>query len=213
MPRYDDLIKEEARALYLQGLGYKTIANKIREHYNNSIAHNTVKSWAKQGDWQSLLDKQREVIKQETASNSTRSTIKNIKTLQAIQSKFITQLKTSSSEIRPYEMVSVIRELQRLEGVKDLRDALIREIAEKLPEAMIKAKIPQKQINLVKTTTIISDIVYKPKETVFLQQFRDNMKIYGISMLIEQAIPSFYQWFGFSPKVDNTLLKKINKKI
>ena len=149
MPRYDDLIKDEARALYLQGLGYKTIANKIREQYNNSIAHNTVKSWAKQGDWQSLLDKQREVIKQETASNSTRSTIKNIKTLQAIRSKFITQLETSMSEIRPYEVVGVIKELQNLEGAKDLQDALIKEIAEKLPEAMKKAKIPQKKINLV----------------------------------------------------------------
>ena len=149
MVRYDDNIKEEARALFLQGLGYKTIANKIKEQYNNTIAHNTVKRWAIKNDWQSLLDKQRKAIKQETASNSTRSTIKNIKTLQAIQSKFITQLKTSSSEIRPYEMVSVIRELQRLEGVKDLRDALIREIAEKLPEAMKKAKISQKQINLV----------------------------------------------------------------
>tara|TARA_R110002072_G_scaffold115909_1_gene246196 strand:+ start:1701 stop:2186 length:486 start_codon:yes stop_codon:yes gene_type:complete len=149
MPRYDDLIKEEARALYLQGLGYKTIANKIKEQYNNSIAHNTVKSWAKQGDWQDILDKQREVIKQETASNSTRSTIKNIKTLQAIRSKFITQLETSMSEIRPYEIVGVIRELQSLEGAKDIQNVLIEEIAELLPEAMKKAKIPQKQINLV----------------------------------------------------------------
>tara|TARA_R110002051_G_scaffold284383_3_gene346525 strand:- start:152 stop:637 length:486 start_codon:yes stop_codon:yes gene_type:complete len=149
MVRYNDSIKEEARALYLQGLGYKTIANKIQEQYKNSIAHNTVKGWAIKNDWKLLLDKQRKVIKQETASNSTRSTIKNIKTLQAIQAKFITQLKTSSSEIRPYEMVSVIRELQRLEGVKDLRDALIQEIAEKLPEAMKKSKIPQKTINLV----------------------------------------------------------------
>jgi len=149
MVRYDDSIKEEARALFLQGLGYKTIANKIKEQYNNSIAHNTVKTWAKQGDWQSLLDKQRDVVKQETATNSTRSTIKNIKTLQAIQSKFISQLKSSSSEIRAYEMVTVIRELQRLEGAKDLQDALVKEIAEKLPEAMKKAKIPQKKINLV----------------------------------------------------------------
>jgi hypothetical protein len=100
-------------------------------------------------NWQSLLDEQREVVKQETASNSTRSTIKNIKTLQAIRSKFITQLETSMSEIRPYEVVGVIKELQNLEGAKDLQDALIKEIAEKLPEAMKKAKIPQKKINLV----------------------------------------------------------------
>lgn len=149
MPRYDDSVKEEARALYLQGMGYKTIANKIKEQYNNSVAHNTIKRWATQGDWQSLLDKQRDVIKQETATNSTRSTIKNIKTLQAIQSKFVSQLDSSSSEIRAYEMVSVIRELQRLEGAKDIQNTLIQEIAEKLPEAMKKAKLSQKQINLV----------------------------------------------------------------
>ena len=149
MPRYDDKIKDEARVFYLQGMGYKTIEDKIREQYNNTISHNTVKTWAKQGDWQNILDKQRKVIKQETASNSTRSTMKNIKTLQAIQSKFISQLKNSTSEIRPYEMVSVIRELQRLEGAKDLQDSLVEEVAEKLPEAMKKAKIPQKKINLI----------------------------------------------------------------
>jgi len=149
MPRYDDRIKEEARVFFLQGMGYKTIANKIKEQYNNSIAHNTVKTWAKQGDWHSLLDKQRDVIKQETATNSTRSTIRNIKTLQSIQSKFTSQLDSSSSEIRAYEMVSVIRELQRLEGAKDLQDTLIQEIAEKMPEAMKKSGLSQKQINLV----------------------------------------------------------------
>ena len=149
MVRYDDSIKEEARVFFLQGMGYKTIANKLKEQYNNSIAHNTIKRWAKQGDWQKILDNQRKVIKQETATNSTRSTIKNIKTLQAVQSKFISQLKTSSYEIRPYEMVSVIRLLSTLEGAKDLQDELVQEVAQKLPEAMKKAKIPQKQINLV----------------------------------------------------------------
>ena len=149
MVRYDDSIKEEARVFFLQGMGYKTIANKLKEQYNNSIAHNTIKRWAKQGDWQNILDNQRKVIKQETATNSTRSTIKNIKTLQAVQSKFISQLKTSSYEIRPYEMVLVIRLLSTLEGAKDLQDELVQEVAEKLPEAMKKAKIPQKQINLV----------------------------------------------------------------
>ena len=71
----------------------------------------------------------------------------------------------------------------------------------------------KKQINLVKKTTIISDIVYKPRNTIFLKKFKENKKIYGISMLIEQAIPCFYKWFGFLPKVDNVLLQKIDKKI
>ncbi len=71
----------------------------------------------------------------------------------------------------------------------------------------------KKQIALIKQNTTISDIVYKPKETLFLKNFKENKKLYGISMLIEQAIPCFREWFGFIPKIDKTLLKKINTKI
>ena len=71
----------------------------------------------------------------------------------------------------------------------------------------------KKQINLIKKSTIISDIVYQPKETSFLKEFKFNKKIYGISMLIEQALPCFKQWFGFVPIVDEVLVKKLNKKL
>ncbi len=71
----------------------------------------------------------------------------------------------------------------------------------------------KKQTNLIKKTTIISDIVYKPKETPFLQAFKFNKKIYGISMLVEQALPCFNQWFGFVPAVDESLIKKLYKRI
>ena len=73
--------------------------------------------------------------------------------------------------------------------------------------------LSKKQINLIKKTTIISDIVYQPKETLFLKEFKFNKKIYGISMLIEQALPCFNQWFGFVPVVDESLIKKLYKKI
>ena len=71
----------------------------------------------------------------------------------------------------------------------------------------------KRQINLIKKTTIISDIVYKPKETPFLKEFKFNKKIYGISMLVEQALPCFNKWFGFVPVVDEILIKKLYKKI
>ena len=73
--------------------------------------------------------------------------------------------------------------------------------------------LTKKQISFIKKTTIISDIVYQPKETTFLKKFKYNKKIYGISMLIEQALPCFKQWFGFVPVVDDALIKKLNKKI
>ena len=71
----------------------------------------------------------------------------------------------------------------------------------------------KKQTSLIKTTTIISDIVYQPKETSFLKEFKFNKKIYGISMLIEQALSCFKQWFGFVPVVDEDLIKKLHRKI
>ena len=71
----------------------------------------------------------------------------------------------------------------------------------------------KKQISLIKKTTVISDIVYQPKETPFLKKFKYNKKIYGISMLVEQALPCFKQWFGFAPVVDVVLIKKLHKKI
>ena len=71
----------------------------------------------------------------------------------------------------------------------------------------------KKQRKKINSTTIISDIVYSPKETAFLKNFNENKKIYGISMLIEQAILCFHKWFGFAPEVDNKLIKKIHSKI
>ena len=70
----------------------------------------------------------------------------------------------------------------------------------------------KKQTKYVKRGAVISDIVYRPRETLFLKNFKENKKIYGISMLIEQAIPCFYKWFGFEPSTDKNLLRKLNKK-
>ncbi len=76
-----------------------------------------------------------------------------------------------------------------------------------------KNPIHKKNIRLVRKDTLLSDIVYSPKETAFLKSFPNNKKIYGISMLLQQAIPCFNLWFGFRPKIDSTLLEILNRKI
>ena len=73
--------------------------------------------------------------------------------------------------------------------------------------------LSKKLTSKISKNVVVSDIVYKPKHTLFLNSFRENKKIYGISMLVEQAIPCFYEWFGFKPKVDKFLIKKLNAKI
>ena len=73
--------------------------------------------------------------------------------------------------------------------------------------------LSKKQTMKTNKQAVVSDIVYKPKNTLFLNSFKENKKIFGISMLLEQAIPCFYEWFGFNPKVDKKLIKKLNAKI
>ena len=98
-------------------------------------------------NWKDLLDDQRKAIRQSTAISSTQSVLQHIKTLRAVQNKFVSQLESDHYEIRVTEMVNVIRLMLQLEGAKDVRDTLIKEIAEQLPEAMKKAGISQKKIN------------------------------------------------------------------
>ena len=73
--------------------------------------------------------------------------------------------------------------------------------------------LTKSQIIKINKNVVVSDIVYNPKNTPFLKSFKENKKIYGISMLIEQAIPCFYEWFGFYPMVDEKLIKKLNTRI
>ena len=56
------------------------------------------------------------------------------------------------------------------------------------------------------------DIVYKPKETDFLSFFKKEKRIYGLSMLINQAIPCFEEWFGIKPIIDEDLYNLLEKK-
>ena len=70
------------------------------------------------------------------------------------------------------------------------------------------------KIKKIKKEIAVCDIVYKPKETKFLKHFtKPSAKIYGIHMLINQARPCFFEWFGIMPSEDKALTRKILKKI
>ena len=73
--------------------------------------------------------------------------------------------------------------------------------------------ISKKLSKLVRDEAVVSDIVYKPKETKFLKSFKNNKKVFGITMLLNQAAPCFRVWFGFEPKIDKKLIDKLDKKI
>ena len=73
--------------------------------------------------------------------------------------------------------------------------------------------ITKSMTKLISSNVIISDIVYRPKNTKFLNMFPKNKKIFGITMLLNQAKLSFKAWFGFEPKEDKKLLSLLLKKI
>ena len=74
--------------------------------------------------------------------------------------------------------------------------------------------ISQKQARGLEKGACVCDIVYRPKETAFLNLFSTKyQKIYGLDMLLYQAIPCFERWFGIKPEIDQDLLRLVNKKI
>ena len=70
------------------------------------------------------------------------------------------------------------------------------------------------KIKKINRGVAVCDIVYKPKETKFLRHFiKPSAKIYGIHMLINQARPCFFKWFGVNPSEDGALTNKLLKEI
>ncbi|WP_455474147.1 shikimate dehydrogenase [Bartonella sp. B30(2025)] len=63
----------------------------------------------------------------------------------------------------------------------------------------------------VKTTALVTDIVYTPLITPFLQQAKacGLRTVDGLGMLLHQAVPGFERWFGIRPKVTKALREAI----
>ena len=69
---------------------------------------------------------------------------------------------------------------------------------------------------VVNKKMLVCDIVYKPNETTFLKWAKKNNLdvIYGIDMLINQALEAFYIWTGVSTCIDDFKhIKKLYEEI
>lgn len=62
-----------------------------------------------------------------------------------------------------------------------------------------------------KSTAVVTDVVYTPLITPFLQQAKAHgLKVVdGLGMLLHQAVPGFERWFGVRPLVTKALRSKI----
>lgn len=63
----------------------------------------------------------------------------------------------------------------------------------------------------LKSDTLVTDIVYNPLKTNLLQRAEKKgcPVVDGLGMLLHQAVPGFYQWFGVRPVVNEILRKKV----
>ena len=66
-------------------------------------------------------------------------------------------------------------------------------------------------LDMLPTTTLVSDVVYIPMETPLLKaaKARGNPTAGGLNMLLHQARPAFHKWFGVLPEVTPELTKQV----
>ncbi|WP_332059950.1 shikimate dehydrogenase [Bartonella sp. CB74] len=67
----------------------------------------------------------------------------------------------------------------------------------------------------IKTTALVTDIVYTPLITPFLKKAKAYglRTVDGLGMLLHQAVPGFERWFGIRPQVTKALREEILKDI
>jgi len=66
-------------------------------------------------------------------------------------------------------------------------------------------------LDALPTSALVSDIIYIPRETPLLAaaRRRGNPTVNGLGMLLHQARPAFYAWFGIMPEVTQELRANI----
>lgn len=62
-------------------------------------------------------------------------------------------------------------------------------------------------LNILTKDCLVSDIVYVPLQTKFLQQAAERglKTVDGLGMLLHQAVPGFEKWYGVKPEVSDEL--------
>ena len=76
----------------------------------------------------------------------------------------------------------------------------------------LRLSLPQySDVNDLNTTGCGFDAVYN-YNTFFLDHVSYPKRIYGIHMLIHQAVPCFHKWFGIKPEVDIPLVLLLKNK-
>jgi shikimate dehydrogenase len=67
------------------------------------------------------------------------------------------------------------------------------------------------RLDALPATAAVSDLIYMPGETPFLEQarLRGNRTVNGLGMLLNQARPAFKAWFGVMPEVTAELRASI----
>lgn len=66
-------------------------------------------------------------------------------------------------------------------------------------------------LGLLPASAVVTDIVYTPLETGFLQAAARQgcVTVDGLGMLLHQAVPGFERWFGRRPEVDEELRRVV----
>lgn len=123
--------------------------------------------------------------------NRTFEKIKNLKKTQ----------KHSQSIIEPHK-------LKELSIKAPLANLIVNTVPDKDFIDQVTSSLKSNENYRNKTNILGYDIVYKPK-TNFIHGFMSYNGIHGIYLLVHQAAPCFYRWFGIKPKIDQDIFKTL----
>lgn len=109
----------------------------------------------------------------------------------------LTQLKKENKNISFYNINSINRSAKEF-------DLLVNSTT---TSVVSKLKI---DLSVLNKKCVVSDINYIPHNTDLTKKAKQqNLKVsFGIYMLLFQAAPSFYRWFGFMPTINKDLVEK-----
>ena len=149
---YSPVIIEEARALYLGAdgvpIGLRHICTKLKEQYpeqTKTLTHTAIWRWKQKYGWEKTKDENLAMLRDETNQNVSDAILSHGTAMKRTLARYLDQLDKGDVHVRPIEAVTIIKQIERLQNAENAKDALIKEVAFKLPVVLKKAGLNPEQ--------------------------------------------------------------------
>jgi|TARA_Y100000310_G_scaffold17963_1_gene17724 hypothetical protein len=149
---YSPGIIEEARAIYLGAdgipLGLRQVTKKLKEQYPERcklLTHSTVYQWKRRYNWDKTKNENLALLRDNINQNVADAILSHSTAMQKTLRRYLEQLESGDVHVRPIEAVTIIKQIERLQNAENAKDAVVKEVATRLPSVLKKAGLNEKQ--------------------------------------------------------------------